>query len=69
MSDKQRETTISYLEKARENWLTVRASAERADHMNAQLNNLEAESMATLDRLLEELSTLGGVAIQHTESA
>jgi hypothetical protein len=65
---KEKQVTLSYLEQARENWLTARDSAARADHMSARLNNLEAESMATIDRLLEELHALGGVAIQAAEA-
>lgn len=63
-SEKQeRENLTSYLEVARENWLTARASAERAGGMSAALNGLEAESMRMLDGLLEELHALGGTAV------
>ena len=56
----------AYLEQARENWMDARDSAERAGHMSAALNGLEAETMGTLDRLLEELHALGAVAVQAT---
>lgn len=57
---------MSYLEQARENWLTARDSAERAGHMSAALNALEAETMGTVDNLLDELSALGATAIKAT---
>lgn len=64
---KEKQVVLSYLEQARENWLTARGSAERADHMNARLNNLEADSMGIIDGLLEELHALGGVAIASVQ--
>lgn len=65
---RERQTVLSYLEQARENWLTARDSAERAGGMSAALNGLEAEAMGTVDRLLEELSALGSTAINAAQS-
>jgi len=61
---KEKQIVLSYLEVARENWLTARDSAERAGHMSAALNNLESETLGIVDGLLEELHALGRIAIQ-----
>lgn len=63
MENKEQQVTVSYLEQARLDWLQAKAAAERAGHMSAALNNLEAESMGRVDALLEELHALGSVAL------
>jgi len=63
MENKEQEVTVSYLEQARLDWLDAKAAAQRAGNMSAALNTLEAESMIRLNALLEELHTLGSVAL------
>lgn len=62
----EKEVVISYLETARETWLESRHNADRAGHNSAALNALETRDMAAIGTLLDELQTIGAMAVEHS---
>jgi len=68
MDYKEREIVLSYLEHEREVWLPLHQRAERAAGMSAEANAEEAVAMTRIDRLLDELNALGGVAVRQVQN-
>lgn len=60
-----REIITAYIERERELWLPAHQRAERAGHMNAELNAEADKHMRQIDAYLEELHNLGGAAVSQ----
>lgn len=57
--EKDKQTTISYLEREREIWLPHHRRAVRAGGNNGEANRDAAEAFKPIDALLDELGKLG----------
>lgn len=60
-----REVVTAYIERERAQWLPLHRRATRDGRMNASLNAEADAAFEPIDKLLDELNRLGGVAVSN----